>query len=75
MEKQFETMTGLKYEIRGNVYEIVGISNNKIWLQSVNDDYHMEIPYERFCDTIKNRIAEIECLLDNESTTDEEFDD
>lgn len=75
MEKQFETMTGLKYEIRGNVYEIVGISNNKIRLQSVNDDYHMEIPYERFCDTIKNRISEIECLLDDESTTDEEFDD
>ena len=75
MEKQFETMTGVKYEIRGNVYEIVGISNNKIRLQSVNDDYHMEIPYERFCDTIKNRISEIECLLDDESTTDEEFDD
>lgn len=68
-------MIGLKYEIRGNVYEVVGISNNKIQLQSVNDDYHMEIPYERFCDTIKNRIAEIEHLLDDDSTTDEEFDD
>lgn len=68
-------MIGLKYEIHGNIYEIVGISNNKIQLQSVNDDYHMEIPYERFCDTIKNRIFEIECILDDESTTDEEFDD
>lgn len=68
-------MIGLKYEIRGNVYEIVGISNNKIRLQSVNDDYHMEIPCERFCDTIKNRISEIDRLLDDESTTDEEFDD
>ena len=75
MEKQFEKMIGLKYEIHGNIYEIIGISNNKIQLQSVNDDYHMEITYERFCDTIKNRISEIECLLDDESTTDEEFDD
>lgn len=75
MEKQFEKMIGLKYEIHGNIYEIVGIANNKVQLQSVNDDYHMEIPYERFCDTIKHRISEIECLLDDESTTDEEFDD
>ena len=75
MKKQFETMIGLKYEIRGNVYEIVGIANNIVQLQSINDDYHMEITYERFCDTIKNRIAEIEHLLDDDSTTDEEFDD
>lgn len=75
MKKQFEKMIGLKYEIHGNIYEIIGISNNKIQLQSVNDDYHMEITYERFCDIIKNRISEIECLLDDESTTDEEFDD
>ena len=68
-------MIGLKYEIRGNVYEIVGIANNIVQLQSVNDDYHMEITYERFYDTLKNRIAEIERLLDDESTTDEEFDD
>ena len=44
-------MIGLKYEIHGNIYEIIDISNNKIQLQSVNDDYHMEITYERFCDT------------------------
>lgn len=75
MEKQFEKMIGLKYEIHGNVYEIVSISNNKVQLQSVNDDYYMEIPYERFCDTIKHRISEIECLLDDESTTDDEFND
>ena len=68
-------MIGLKYEIHGNIYEIIGISSNKIQLQSVNDDYHMEIPYERFCDTIKHRISEIEFLLDDESTTDEEFDE
>ena len=68
-------MIGLKYEIRGNVYEIVGIANNIVQLQSINDDYHMEITCERFCDTIKNRIAEIEHLLDDDSTTDEEFDD
>ena len=72
MEKQFKTMIGLKYEIRGNVYEIVGIANNIVQLQSINDDYHMEITYERFCDTIKNRIAEIEHLLDDDSTTDED---
>lgn len=75
MKKQFEKMIGLKYEIHGNIYEIIGISNNKIRLQSVNDDYHMETPYERFCDTIKNRISEIDRLLDDESTSDEEFDD
>lgn len=75
MEKQFEKMIGLKYEIHGNVYEIVSISNNKVQLQSVNNDYYMEIPYERFCDTIKHRISEIDCLLDDESTTDDEFND
>lgn len=74
MEKQFEKMIGLKYEIHGNIYEIIGISNNKIQLQSVNDDYHMETTYERFCNTIKHRISEIERLLDDDSTTDEEFD-
>lgn len=75
MRKQLETNKNLKYEFHGNVYEIVGIANNKVQLQSVNDDYHMEIPYERFCDTIKHRISEIEFLLDDESTTDEEFDE
>ena len=75
MGKQLKTNDNLKYEIHGNVYEIVGIANNKVQLQSANDDYHMEILYERFCDTIKHRISEIECLLDDESTTDEEFDD
>ena len=75
MGKQLETNENLKYEFHGNVYEIVGIANNKVQLQSVNDDYHMEIPYERFCDTIKHRISEIEFLLDDESTTDEEFDE
>ena len=75
MGKQLETNENLKYEFHGNVYEIVGIANNKVQLQSVNDDYHMEITYERFCDTLKNRIAEIDCLLDDESTTNEEFDD
>ena len=75
MGKQLETNDNLKYEIRGNVYEIVSIANNKVQLQSVNEDYHMEIPYERFYDTIKHRISEIECLLDDESTTDDEFDD
>lgn len=44
-------MIGLKYEIHGNIYEIVGIANNIVQLQSVNDDYHMEITCERFCDT------------------------
>lgn len=75
MGKQLETNENLKYEFHGNVYEIVGIANNKVQLQSVNDDYHMEIPYEGFCDTIKHRISEIEFLLDDESTTDEEFDE
>ena len=75
MGKQLETNENLKYEFHGHVYEIVGIANNKVQLQSVNDDYHMEIPYERFCDTIKHRISEIEFLLDDESTTDEEFDE
>lgn len=54
MEKQLEINDNLKYEIHGNVYEIVGISNNKVQLQSVNDDYHIEIPYERIKGSVKN---------------------
>ena len=41
---------GTFYEYMGNIYECISLSDNKVWLQSVNDDYHIEIDYDKFLD-------------------------
>ena len=44
----------LKYDVGGNVYEIVSTADNKVWLQNVNNDSHIEMPYEKFETLLSN---------------------
>jgi hypothetical protein len=64
-----------KIEIHGNIYEVCDITDGKVYLQSVNDDYHMDLSSEEFCKLMKNRIKEIDKILDDESISDDEFQD
>lgn len=65
-------MIGKTIDIYSNIYEIVDINNYKICLQSINDDGHMKLSYREFYELIKNKIEEIDKILDYEEISDDE---